>query len=181
VPRLWRAWVNDLRELTRRNLGGVIPIEPTMLDMAAFCEQAIADARATHPGCEFEFLASGDLHCKVDARRLKQAVCNLLDNAAQYSWPGEAVHFSAQGATDAVTLRVRNVGSVIPQAAMASIFEALVQLEPDPADRGRAPTSIGLGLYIAREIIRAHGGSIEVSSSESDGTVFTLRVPKAAR
>jgi len=88
------------------------------------------------------------------------------------------VRLAAQGAVDAVTLQVRNFGSVIPEASIPGIFEPLVQLAPDETDRGRPPTSIGLGLYIAREMTLAHGGSIDVSSSGTEGTVFSLRLPR---
>ena len=61
---------------------------------------------------------------------------------------------------------------------MATIFNPLVQLDADRHDRGRPATSVGLGLFIAREITLAHGGSIGVTSSQEAGTVFTVRIPK---
>lgn len=85
---------------------------------------------------------------------------------------------SAHGTTDAVTISVSNFGLVIPESSIGSIFDALVQLNPDEKDHGRAPTSIGLGLYIARQITLAHGGSIGARSTSAEGTVFTLRLPR---
>jgi signal transduction histidine kinase len=172
------AMVNDLLEFARLQLGGPIPVHPSLLDLGPFCEEAVEDARAAHADCRFEFEAAGELTCNVDAPRMKQVLTNLLNNAAQYSTPGEPVRLSAQGTADAVTLQVRNFGSVIPEASIPEIFEPLVQLAPDETDRGRAATSIGLGLFIAREMTLAHGGTIEVSSSGSEGTVFTLRLPR---
>lgn len=170
--------VNDLLEFARLQLGGLIPIAASMMDISPVCADAVEDARAAHPGCGFELELAGDLSCNADAPRLQQLFSNLLNNAAQYSSPGEGVRLLAQGSADAVIVRVCNTGSVIPEAAIGSIFEALVQLDPDRNDRGRPATSIGLGLYIAREITLAHGGSIEVSSSQEAGTVFTVRLPK---
>jgi signal transduction histidine kinase len=176
--RSMTAMVNDLLEFARLQLGGPIPVHPEMLDLAPFCEEALEDARAAHPDCLFEFESAGELSCNVDAPRMKQVLTNLLNNAAQYSTPGRPVRLAAQGTVDAVSLQVRNFGSVIPESAMPAIFEPLVQLAPDETDRGRAATSIGLGLYIAREMTLAHGGSIDVSSSGSEGTVFSLRLPR---
>ena len=176
--RSMAAMVDDLLEFARLQLGGPIPVNAKMLDMTEFFKEAVEDARAAHPGCEFEFRTAGDVACNVDAPRLRQVLCNLLNNAAQYSARDQLVSLSAQGFADAVVVQVRNFGSVIPAAAISSIFNPLVQLQPDPNDRGRATTSIGLGLFIAREITLAHGGTIEVSSSAENGTVFSLRLPK---
>ena len=178
--RSMTAMVDDLLEFARLQLGGPIPVNAQRVDLAEFCKEVVEDARVANPDCKFEVLVTGDLVCEVDAPRLRQVLCNLLDNAAQYSAAGQVVSLSAQGAFDTIVVRVRNFGSVIPADSIASIFNPLVQLEPDPGARGRASTSIGLGLYIAREITHAHGGRIEVTSSAQHGTVFTLRLPRHA-
>jgi len=176
--RSMAAMVDDLLEFARLQLGGPIPVKPKALDMAALCREAVDDARAAHPGCDFEFRSAGDLACNVDAPRLRQVLCNLLNNAAQYSARDRVVSLSAHGFAEAVAVQVRNFGSVIPADSITSIFDPLVQLKPDPQDRVRANTSIGLGLFIAREITLAHGGTIEATSSTEDGTVFSVRLPK---
>lgn len=172
--------VNDLLEFARVQLGGLIPITTVALDALEVCTGAIEDARAANPGCSFELAAAGDLNCSADRIRLQQVLSNLLNNAAQYSPPGCAVRLIAQGTPDALTIEVANSGSVIPAAAIGSIFEPLIQLSDDRAGRGRPTTSMGLGLYIAREIMVAHGGTVHVSSNEESGTVFTVRLPKGA-
>lgn len=170
--------VNDLLEYARTQLGGMIPIESVAQDMAPACAAAIEAAEAVHPECRFEFSASGELTCNFDHERLQQVFSNLLNNAAQYSPPGQPVSLHARGETDAVVVQVRNLGSVIPGHALATIFNPLVQLAADPTDHGRPSTSMGLGLFIAREITLAHGGTIEVDSSADAGTVFTVRIPR---
>lgn len=170
--------VNDLLEFARLQIGGLIPIAATMMDISPVCADAVDDARAAHPDCSFELTLAGELSCNADAARLQQLFSNLLNNAAQYSTPGETVRLVATGSNDAVIVQVCNLGSIIPEAAIGSIFEALVQLDADSNDRGRPSTSVGLGLYVAREITLAHGGSIEVSSSQEAGTMFTVRFPK---
>jgi signal transduction histidine kinase len=170
--------VNDLLEYARTQLGGAIPIESLAQDMAPACIAAVEAAQAANPECVFEFRQEGELTCNFDYDRLQQVFSNLLNNAAQYSPKGEPVGLLVQGETDAVTVRVHNRGSVIPSNALASIFNPLVQLEVASADHGRPSTSIGLGLFIAREITHAHGGSIDVQSTAGEGTVFTVRIPR---
>ena len=172
------AMVNDLLEFARLQVGGVIPINPVAQDLLPVCTDVIEDARAAHPDFEFELKTEGNLECHADVARLQQLLANLLNNAAQYSVRHSPVRLAAQGSIDAVTITVGNFGPVIPAASLGSIFKLLVQLEPDDNDRGRPETSMGLGLFIAREITRAHGGSIEVASSREAGTVFTVRLPK---
>lgn len=172
------AMVNDLLEFARLQLGGLIPINPIAVDLLPVCTDAVEDARAAHPDCEFELKTDGSLDCNADAPRLQQVLSNLLNNAAQYSARKRPVRMAAQGSADAVTITVGNFGSVIPAASLGSIFNPLVQLDSDSNDRGRPETSIGLGLFIAREITSAHGGSIEVASNPESGTVFTVRLPK---
>lgn len=172
------AMVNDLLEFARLQMGGLIPISPSPVDLLAICSDAIDDARAAHPDCEFELKTEGSLDCNADAARMQQVLSNLLNNAAQYSPPNQPVRLSARGSIDAVVVTVGNFGSVIPAVSLGSIFDPLVQLDSQPKDRGRPETSIGLGLFVAREITLAHGGSIEVASSRENGTVFTVRLPK---
>jgi signal transduction histidine kinase len=89
------------------------------------------------------------------------------------------VSLEAHGAPGAVTVAVKNEGPPIPAEALQVIFNPLVQL-PAPArlpDAGRS-TSLGLGLFIARSIVLAHAGTLEVESSARAGTVFTARLPR---
>jgi signal transduction histidine kinase len=67
---------------------------------------------------------------------------------------------------------------VIPEGALSTIFRPLVQLPLDDDAENRPRTSMGLGLFVAREIVSAHGGTISVASSEAAGTTFTVRLPR---
>lgn len=172
------AMVGDLLEFARLQLGGLIPITAKPLDLAVVCADAVDAARAAHPGCAFELEVDSNLECTADAARLQQLFANLLNNAAQYSPPGMAVRMVGQGTDAAVTVAVSNYGSVIPDSSIGSIFDPLVQLEAVAGHRGRPTTSVGLGLFIAREITLAHGGTIDVTSDATDGTVFFVRLPR---
>ena len=170
--------VNDLLEYARTQLGGNIPITPHQADMKDICQAALHDAGAVHPDCPFELDASGDLTGSFDSARLQQVVTNLLNNAAQYRAKEHPVTILARGEVDAVIVQVKNFGPVIPSELLQAIFNPLVQLSIKEEQEGPPSTSLGLGLFISREITVAHGGTIAAESSETSGTVFTVRLPR---
>jgi signal transduction histidine kinase len=123
--------------------------------------------------------ALGDTIGDFDGPRLAQVFSNLLNNAAQYRSDAQSVFVDAQGSKKEWIVTVTNFGSEIPAESQRAIFDPLVQLSVSSDQKGPATTSLGLGLFIAREIKVAHGGTIGVASSAKTGTVFTVRLPKA--
>jgi signal transduction histidine kinase len=172
------SMVNDLLEYARKQLGGKMPIERRLADMKEICQSALEDAIAAHPDCRFELHTSGDLLDDFDSDRLQQVFSNLLNNAAQYRGKGHGVTITIEGEPDAVTVKVKNHGPVIRPESLKAIFDPLVQLSKDEQQEGGASTSMGLGLFISREITEAHGGTIKVESDENSGTVFTVNIPR---
>jgi signal transduction histidine kinase len=172
------SMINDLLEYARVQLDGEIPIAAEMMDLAEICQAALENARAVHPSCPFEFTASGDLHAQFDRHRMQQVLSNLLNNAAQYRDLSAPVTIRAAGLADAVVLTVQNFGQLIPSEARQAIFDPMVRLPSDDGGNGRSLRSIGLGLFIAREITVGHGGTLEVESDSTNGTVFTARIPR---
>lgn len=172
--------VNDLLEYARTQLGGTIPIRPALADIVEICRSAVDDASAAHPDCVFQLEAAGECIGDYDSARLAQVFSNLLNNAAQYKGEKHPVTISASGNVDATIVQVKNYGPEIPQALLAAIFDPLVQLSVVSEQKGPSSTSMGLGLFIAREITTSHGGTIEVESSAESGTIFTVRLPRAA-
>lgn len=77
-----------------------------------------------------------------------------------------------------MVLSVHNEGPPIPPEALPTLFDPMVRLTTVDSTLGRAPGSIGLGLYIVREIVNAKGGTIEVASTAQQGTTFTVRIPR---
>lgn len=172
--------VNDLLEYARTQLGGAIPIRPALADIVDICQSAVEDASAAHPDCIFQIEKAGERIGDYDAPRLAQVFSNLLNNAAQYKGADHPVTISAFGDTEETIIQVKNFGPEIPRASLAAIFDPLVQLAIMTDQKGPTTTSMGLGLFIAREIVTSHGGSIGVESSAEAGTVFTVRLPRAA-
>jgi signal transduction histidine kinase len=171
--------IKDLLEYTRTRLGKRIPVTPLAYDMGQVCEAAHDEVQAAHPDCVFDLEMEGNLRAEVDPARIGQVLSNLLNNAIQYGAPGFPITLSARGERDVVAIEVKNQGPTIPEDALQVIFNPMVQLRselagaPDPLS-----TSLGLGLFIAREIVMEHGGTLEVESSSPDGTVFRVKLPR---
>ncbi|HEY6221271.1 MAG TPA: HAMP domain-containing sensor histidine kinase, partial [Candidatus Eisenbacteria bacterium] len=170
-----RRMVNDLLDLTRTRLGPGIPIVPQRMDLAAACEEVLAEFQASHPDRCLELHCEGDLRGDWDPDRLAQVLSNLVGNALQHGKRGRPITVVARADAVAVLVEVHNEGSPIPRAALANIFEPMVRHAR--GDRDSASTSLGLGLHIARELVLAHGGSVSVASTARDGTTFSVRLP----
>jgi signal transduction histidine kinase len=174
-----KALVSDLVDVTHTRLGGSLPIEAEPMDLALTCHEAVDEMRAVHPDRTFELNVSGDLSGTWDPARLRQIIANLLQNAIQHGTEGAPVTVSAYGQQERVVLTVHNEGLPISESARQRIFEPLVRgerrIEP------RKSSSLGLGLYIVRQITIAHGGSIAVKSSQDEGTSFVVSLPRRWR
>ena len=171
--------IADLLEVARSRLGRGIPINRSACDMRQVCDEALDAVAAAYPQQNFVKRLSGDLHLPADALRMRQVLANLLNNAAQHGDPGTQVLLSADGEEDSIVLAITNSGKVIPPDALQMIFEPLVQMPMTTSDLNRRPTtSLGLGLFIVREIVLGHLGTIDVQSTAETGTVFTIRLPR---
>jgi signal transduction histidine kinase len=130
---------------------------------------------AGHPDAILRWQGSGDLRGEWDTDRLSQVVSNLVGNAIQHG-NGTAITVTGQEQDDSVTLTVHNGAPPIPSELLPLVFEPLAR---GPAD---GPSHhVGLGLFIARAIVSAHGGRIHVSSSNDAGTTFTVELPRRCR
>lgn len=176
---LMSTMVTDLLGYARLQMRAGIPIKRASVDVLGIVEAALADAQAMYPKSVFEFKHAGELTGSFDDIRLRQLITNLLINAAQYSMAGAAVQFDVDGKSDCIAFSVRNRGPVIPEADLQTIFQALVQLDPDGHDT-RPRTSLGLGLFIAKETALAHHGTIHATSNAADGTTFAVVLPRHA-
>ena len=177
--RLMSSMVADLIGYTRTQLGAGMPTVLHHADVAEICRAAAADAGATHPESRFSLDTAGPLTGQFDAVRLHQLCTNLMVNAAQYGARGSPVLIEARGDASRITIAVTNDGPVIPPASLETIFSPLIQLPGEEEAEARPRTSLGLGLYVAREIAIAHGGSITVASTPTDGTTFSVILPRA--
>ena len=168
--------VSDLLELVRSRLGRSLPIEPAPMDMAEAAHAVIAEACAGNPESDPTLEVLGDVRGNWDPGRIAQLLQNLIGNALQHGSNKRDVTVTLKGEPDAVCLTVHNHGSPISEDAIATIFDPLVRSADEQL--GQPSTSLGLGLFIVKEVVNAHQGTIEVSSNEEDGTRFTVVLPR---
>jgi two-component system, sensor histidine kinase and response regulator len=161
--------VSALVDFTRGQLGGGIPVIRAPTDFTRICTAAIEEVRAAHPERDIHFAAEGQLAGQWDADRAAQALCNLLSNSIRHGTG--VVKVRARDTGSGVALTVHNHGEPIPPAKLPTIFEPFRKANP-------TSDGLGLGLYIVSEIVRAHGGSIHVTSRSADGTTFLTYWPK---
>ncbi|WP_030128287.1 sensor histidine kinase KdpD [Pseudomonas sp. QTF5] len=170
------AMISDLLELVRSRLGKSLPIEPATMDLADAAHEAIAHACAAHPQCDPTLNVEGDTQGVWDGRRLGQMLQNLIGNALQHGSNNSPVELTLKGEADSVRLTVYNDGAPIPPEAIGTIFDPLVRNADE--ELGGPTTSLGLGLFIVKEVVDAHQGTIEVNSSETEGTLFSVVLPR---
>ena len=173
--------IGDLLDFTASGLGAAMPLAPKVMDLNALCREVVDETAAAHPTRSVRFRAGGDLTGEWDAARLRQVVSNLLGNAIQHGGESAPVELSGTAEGSDVVMTVRNGGPPISPDALPTIFDPLVRGASPEAQKQRRPGSIGLGLYIAREVVAAHGGVIDVRSSADAGTAFTVRLPRRSR
>jgi len=169
--------IGQLLDLTRSRLGGGIPISPKTFDMNEVCRQLISETELTNPDRPLRLEVRGDLVGAWDRDRMHQVLANLVGNAVQHGAPKSPIDLRMHGGENDIVIEVANRGDPIPPATLPTIFDAFRQGRTDHRSRTQG---LGLGLFIVQEIVRAHGGSVVVSSSESDGTMFRVRLPREA-
>ncbi|KQN44933.1 histidine kinase [Pseudomonas sp. Leaf48] len=171
--------VSDVLELVRSRLGKSLPLEPAPMDLADAAHAAIAEACAGNPESDPRVEVTGDTRGLWDAGRLAQMLQNLIGNALQHGSNKRDVTISLNGEPDCVRLKVHNYGVPIPQEAISTLFDPLVRSASE--ELGQPTTSLGLGLFIVKEVVTAHAGTIEVSSNETEGTLFTVVLPRRSQ
>jgi signal transduction histidine kinase len=171
--------ISDLLDYTRTRLGAGMPVAPARMNLEELCRSLYNEFRTAHPKRAFAYHWEGDLAGTWDADRLRQAVSNLLGNAVQHGDASAPIELRLDGRASDVMLVVHNGGSPILPGELTKIFDPLVRGSSAEYPKANRPGSIGLGLYIAREVARSHGGTIEVTSTAAEGTAFTMRLPRA--
>ncbi|HEX8395737.1 MAG TPA: ATP-binding protein [Longimicrobium sp.] len=171
--------VGALLDLTRTRLGGGIPIVAAPMHMGRAARDVVNEMLAAHPDRTIQLDMEGDLDGEWDCARISQALSNLVANALDHGRPDGVVVVRIRGDAREVTLAVHNHGARITDERLRTLFD------PMKGSSGKAhagsSANLGLGLYIAERIVRAHGGSIHVDSSDEAGTTFLVRLPRGTR
>jgi signal transduction histidine kinase len=166
--------LDSLLEHSRSDLGVGMTLQRVPSDLGEECAEEIALLRAAHPTARIDYRASGDLEGEFDVSRVREALTNLVSNAVKHGEPLEATIVRVEGDEQSVRISVENAGE-IPSEEMGMLFEPLYQRSTPSLRTDR--THLGLGLFIVRQIARAHEG--EVLGTCIGGRVrFVIELPK---
>ena len=168
--------ISNLLDVTRARFGASLPVTRTAMDIGFVGHQVVDELRVLNPTRTIVLDTSGDLKGQWDKARIGQVFSNLLGNAIQYGFKDTPICVTIVGSIEDVEIIVHNSGRPISGEKINTIFDPLTRADT----RNQAgEANLGLGLFITREIIAAHGGTIHVTSSEQDGTTFTVRLPRS--
>lgn len=166
------AIVNNLIDVTHVRLGEGLKLYPTHCNIAEVCAGVIGELQTVNPTRVIDLRVEGDATARADPTRIGQLASNLIGNAVQHGSPDAPIVVAIRGA-ECLELAVENAGSAIPERSFDGLFDPFVRGGSLPYD-GR---SMGLGLYVVREIARAHGGRVAVQSDPLR-TRFTVTLPR---
>ena len=166
--------IADLLDFTRIRLGSLLSLEVSALDLHATVADSLDELRRAYPASTLGHVATGDGACHADGNRLAQLLGNLVSNAVAYGQARAPITITSRVGEGSFAIAVHNTGTPIAIAVQAAIFEPMTRGTSAPGQTG----SLGLGLFIVREIARAHGGRVEVRSATGDGTTFEVVCPR---
>lgn len=183
--------INDLLDFTRTHLGPGIPIRVRQGSLVAVCEEVVNELRTSHPEQLIELTTAPQLDAIFDEGRIAQVLSNLIGNAIQYGSLETPVRVNMRASGADVIIDVNNHGTPVAPEKLAAVFDPMVRIAADAHAADGDPavsssnyierTSLGIGLYISRQIVQAHGGTISLVSTEAEGTTFTVTMPRLPR
>ncbi len=165
--------VDNIMDLARARLGGGISLDLKEADLVETLKIVADEIRSAHPDRAIHLEPDFPQSAVIDRARIAQLFSNLVSNAVTHGLEGHPVRITGRNGPDGLEVSVHNAGTTIPKDDVEKLFM--------PFKRGAASSGgqgLGLGLYIALEIAKAHGGTIDVSSNDT-GTCFTFRMPSA--
>lgn len=170
--------IDQLLDFTRVRVGVGIPIDARPSDAAVIVRQVIEELEDAHPAWQFRVEQGvGDALGHWDPDRISQVFSNLVANAVQHGVAEHGVKIRVDGSQSyGVTVQVHNMGA-IPEEIVPRLFNPMAGGGP----RREKSQGLGLGLFISEQILKAHGGSLDVETSEQSGTTFSARLPRDSR
>ena len=164
--------IADLLDFTQARLGGGLSMKMGEADVNQAVADGVAELAVAFPERQIHHERYGDGRCVADPNRIVQAIGNLVANAANHGDPSGPITVRSGRTDHRFRVSVHNLGDPIPPALLSRLFEPMVRGAEPGTSQG-----IGLGLYIVREIARAHGGTVDVRSTAGEGTSFVLEWP----
>ena len=166
--------VEELLEFSKIE-DGRFTLRVEQMDLQAEVEDAIYTYRELfrQDGIDLEYLSAGEMFDRPitgDPERLKQVLCNVLDNAAKHGGSGKRITVSMAQEGDCYAVRVRDFGPGIPEAELPYVKQKFYK----GSSKARGS---GIGLAVCDEIVRRHEGTFDIGNAEGGGTVVTIRLP----
>jgi signal transduction histidine kinase len=169
--------IDDVLDFARGRLGGGFAAAlGEVVDLDQALNDVVAEVRLTFARREIRADIGVDRPVRCDRGRIQQLAANLLVNALTHGAPDQPVLLSARTDGDSFALTVRNEGEPIPADSLPKVFAPFWRRSNNDPRAG-----LGLGLFICAQIVKAHGGTLQVTSSRADGTTFATRLPAQAR
>lgn len=171
-----QALLDDLLDFNRAQLGLGVRVRRSEVDLASVVTDELDQLRGAYPDRRIELTVEGDSRVRCDRTRMQQLLRNLVTNAIRYGEPRAPIRVALLGERADLRLQVTNEGPGIDPSAHDQIFDPLSRL-PIEGDAHHEAHGLGLGLFIVREVAKAHDGEVEVSC---DGvtTTFSVRLPR---
>lgn len=169
--------VNDLLDLARCNLGTGIPVRLEKTDLTSVCQSVVDELTIAHPKAYILFTDSGPITGQYDPSRMAQVFSNLIGNAVHHGKAQSAINITLTGDGTSASFCVHNFGEPIPPSALPTLFDPERRYSRYSKREQGASSGLGLGLFIAAQIVEGHGGRIEVASTLEQGTTFLVKLP----
>ena len=179
VERLSKL-IDDVLDLTQGDSAGIV-LERERIEIAALCRTAIEKfgPRISDKGQTLQTDMSESAASVIgDARRLREAIEHVLENAIAYTERGGKIRMKAWGDDESATVQISDNGAGIAKRDLPRVFSRFDRIAHDPA-RGEA--ALGLGLPLTRQFVQAHGGKVDLVSAKGKGTTVTLTIPRAPK
>jgi signal transduction histidine kinase len=169
--------VNDLLDLARCNLGTGIPVRPESADLTLVCKSVVDELAIAHPKARIIFSDTKTIAGQFDPSRMAQVFSNLIGNAVRHGNPQHPVNVTLSADGNSACFCVQNHGEPIPPHALPTLFNPEGRYSRHPDGAQGASSGLGLGLFIAAQIVEGHAGKIEVESTHERGTIFLVTLP----
>lgn len=161
--RHMQALLDSLLQYSRSELGIRMAVHRTRVDLAPVCQEEVDLLRVAMPDARIDFDAQGDTNGHFDGARVREAVANLVCNAVQHGTAGTVIAVTVTGHGREVEVSVENESAPIPSEVLQNLFEPLRRYSTGESGSNG---NLGLGLFIVREIARAHDGEVTVSMAQ---------------
>jgi sigma-B regulation protein RsbU (phosphoserine phosphatase) len=169
--------IEELLDFTQARVGSGLSVNLQSMDLHQVVQDTLDELMLSFPDRKITHVAQGETQCTADADRLAQLIGNLVSNAANYGRAGTPIGVRSAIDGDSALVEIHNEGEPIPKEMLANMFEPMVR----GVTGSNTVRSVGLGLFIVKEIAKSHGGDMAVESSAAQGTTFSLRFPVQPR